>query len=449
MKTGRLALGVLLAMCLGLSGNAQAPKVANVTDPTKFIKDDDVATLCQKLVRIRSDYDEGVLANHREMAQFLGGELRALGFDVNIIEPEPNYPTVIGRLRGTERKPVFGMIAHYNTVAVGDTTKWTDDPFSGLIKDGRVYGRGSADQKMALTSALIGTKAIIDAGIKLRGDLVLLFIPGEGAQTHSLPYILKDKPELLKADWYLDTEGGNDIVKIAGGWVWAKVTVTGTTGHTGGTAAGGKGRPVNAAYKLAKVLMAIEDVDTWMTYKKHPLFPAPEYDGKPVVEVGKIQGGYKVNQVPDVAEAQIDIRLLPGQSPDGALGEMRALFAKMKQTDPALDAKVEAMTTQWVPMKYWDTLTDDDPVVKAIRELAPAATGHTPGWTGSIGGGRPDLWAVGAKWINWGFSGGGANAHAPNEYATIEGGVKRAQLFTKLILKVIGPEAVKATADHQ
>ena len=356
---------------------------------------------------------------------------------VDIIEPTPNYPTVIGRLKGTAGKPAFGMMAHYNTVAVGDRSKWTVDPFGGEIRDGKLYGLGASDQKMAMAASIVAAKAVIDAGVPRRGDLVFLFIPGEGAQVHSLPFIVRDRPEVLHADWYLDTEGGQDIVKIAGGWVWVKVAVDGVTGHTGGRGAGIEGKPVNAIYRLAHVLTEIENVDGWMKYQKHPLFPHKLYDGKPIVEVGKIEGGYKVNQVPDHAEAQIDIRLLPGQSPDGVLAEMRALFAKMQQTDPQLKVSVEPMTTQWVPMKYWDSLTDDDPLVKAIREVAPPIIDHTPGWTGSIGGGRPDLWATGAKWVNFGISGGGSNAHSPNEYALIAGGMKRAELYAKLLLRVL------------
>ncbi len=122
----------------------------------------------------------------------------------------------------------------------------------------------------------------------------------------------------MKADWYLDTEGGPNIVKISDGYTWVKVRVTGVGGHTAGRRGDGKpGRPVNAIYKIAKVLTEIESIDKWMTYEKHPLFRNPLYGGKPVVEAGKIEGGYKVNQVPDWAEAQIDIRLLPGQSPEG------------------------------------------------------------------------------------------------------------------------------------
>jgi len=407
-------------------------------DVKKRITEADVAALTQKLVRIRSDYDEGVAANHKEMAAFLADYLKKLGMEVHVIEPEPNYPTVIGRLKGTKGKPQLGFLGHYNTVMAGDLAKWKFDPFGGEIKDGRVYGLGASDQKMAIAACLIATKAVLDAGIKLKGDLVLLYIPGEGAQVHSLPYITKSQPELLKAGWYLDTEGGPRILKIAGGWTWVKVRVKGVTGHTAGTRGDGKpGRPINAIFKLAKVLTAIENFDNWMTYQKHPLFARPQYDGKPVVEAGKIEGGYKVNQVPDWAEAQVDIRLLPGQSPDGVLAEMRTLFNRLKKQDPEVEVTVEPMTTQWVAMKYWDKLTDDDLFIKAIREVAPAYIDRVPEWSGGGGGGRPDIWETGAIYTSFGLAGGGANAHSPNEYAVVESGVKRAQLFAELLLKML------------
>lgn len=407
-------------------------------DVKKRITEADAAALTSQLVRIRSDYDEGIVANHKEMANFLADYLRKLGMEVHVIEPQPNYPTVIGRLKGTKGKPQLGFLGHYNTVMAGDLSKWNFNPYGGEIKDGRVYGLGAADQKMAIAACLLATKAVIDTGIKLKGDLVHLYIPGEGAQVHSLPYISKNQPELLKADWYLDTEGGPQILKIASGWTWIKVRVKGVTGHTAGVRGDGKpGRPINAIFKLAKVLTAIENFDNWMTYKRHPFFARPLYEGKPVVETGKIEGGYKVNQVPDWAEAQVDIRLLPGQSPEGVLAEMRALFDRLKKLDPELDVAVEPMTTQWVPLKYWDKLTDDDQLIKAIREVAPSYLGRVPEWDGGSGGGRPDIWETGAIYVSFGLPGGGANAHSPNEYAVAESGLKRAQLFAELLIKML------------
>lgn len=431
-------------MATSISGSKSDPllKPSSGAQPgpevEKNIKEADLIYLTQRMIRIRSDYDEGAVANHNEMASFLADYLRKLGMEVHVIEPEPNYPTVIARLKGSKGKPQLGFLGHYNTVIAGDLSEWKVDPWSGEYRDGRIYGLGATDQKMSIAASLLASKAVIDAGIKLKGDLIHLYIPGEGAQVHSLPHIIKSQPELLKADWYLDSEGGPNLIKISGGWTWVKVRATGVTGHTGGRRADGKpGPPVNAIYKLAQVLTEIQQIDNWMTYEKHPYLPRPLYDGKPIVEAGKIQGGYKVNQVPDWAEAQVDIRILPGQSPDGVLAEMRALFERLKKEDPELEVTVEPMTTQWVPKEYWDTLTDDDLLIKAIREVSPPFVGHVPKWRGSLGGGRPDLWATGAKWVPFGVSGGGGNEHSPNEYANVKSGLKRAKLFAAILLRVL------------
>ena len=102
---------------------------------------------------------------------------------------------------------------------------------------------------------LVATQAILDAGVPLRGDLVHAYIPGEGAQDHVLPHVVDNQPELIKTDWYLDTDGGPEIIQIAAGHIWLKMTVEGKSAHPGGS------QPwVNAAYKLAKVLIAIEDI---------------------------------------------------------------------------------------------------------------------------------------------------------------------------------------------
>lgn len=410
----------------------------NRPDPAEHVDERALALLAQQLVQIRSDYDEGVLANHNEMALFLAELFREeLGMEVHIVEPTPNYPTVIGRLRGKTGRPALGMIAHYNTVAIGDTSRWERDPFGGEIRDGVLYGLGAADQKTPIAATIEAVRAIKKAGIELEGDLVLLMIPGEGAQVHSLPHIVRDQPELLKADWYLDTEGGSDILQVSGGWIWVKISVEGITGHTAGTRAGGGGPPVNAIYRLARILTELEDVDRWLRYEKHPLFELPLYGGKPVVEVGKIEGGYKVNQVPDHAEAQVDIRMFPGQTPESVMEDIRGVFARLKMDDPELVADVNIMTQQWVPMRYWETLTDDDPLIRAIREVAPPILGRTPEWRGGIGGGRPDIWETGATYVSFGGGGGGGNAHAPNEFASIEGGVMRAKLYSRLIVRML------------
>jgi succinyl-diaminopimelate desuccinylase len=441
-KAFLLAIFFLLAVTFILCSKSDSPPPISGyelrPEVEANIKESDLIDLTMQMIRIRSDYDEGVAANHKEIANFLADYLRDLGMEVHVIEPEPDYPTVIGRLKGSEGTPQLGYLGHYNTVMAGDMSKWETDPWTPEYKDGRIYGLGAVDMKMHIASSLLASKAVIDAGIKLKGDLIHLYIPGEGAQTHSLPYITKSNPELLKADWYIDEEGGTSLTKNSGGWTWVKVRVTGVTGHTGGGRGDGKpGPPINAIFKMAKVLTEIQNFDDWMTYEKNPYQTRPLYDGKPIVEAGKIEGGYKVNQVPDWAEAQVDIRMLPGQSPDGVLTEMRALFDRMKKEDPELEVTVEPMTTQWVPKEYWDNLNDDDLLIKAIKEIAPAYIGKVPEWKGSLGGGRPDLWATGAKWVPFGVPDPGSEPHSPNEYGNVDSGMNRAKMFAAILLKVL------------
>ena len=162
---------------------------ASVTERLQRVE---LVSLTRRLIGIRSDYDEGVMANHGEMAAFLAGYLRELGMEVHVVEPTPGYPTVVGRLRGARDEPTLGLLAHYNTVTVGDRTKWKVDPFAAKVDRDRIYGLGASDQKAPIAATLLATRAVLEAGIPLQGTLVHLFIPGEGAQVHSLPFIVNN-----------------------------------------------------------------------------------------------------------------------------------------------------------------------------------------------------------------------------------------------------------------
>ena len=157
-------------------------------------------------------------------------------------------------------------MGHYNTVPPGDRARWTVDPFAAEIRDGRIYGLGANDQKGGIASLIIATRAIIRSGMQLDGDLVHLYLPGEGAQDHVLPIVVDRNRDLVKTDWYLDTDGERDIMGVAAGHIWLEMTVKGKSAHPGGNVPW-----VNAGYKLAKILVAMENVDAWMTYEKHPL----------------------------------------------------------------------------------------------------------------------------------------------------------------------------------
>ncbi len=428
----RLLALITATMALVLIGRPHA-----ATEPSPAVKEvlkridrDELVRLTTTLVKIRSDYSEGHVANHKEIAGFLAAQLKGLGLDVTVIEPEPNFPLVVGRLKGTGGGPVLEVMGHYNTVIVGDRARWHVDPFGAEIRDGKLYGRGAADQKSGIAAVLAATRAIVESKTRLKGDLINLYIPGEGAQDHVLPLVADAKPELIKANWCLDTDGGPDIIQVAAGHLWIKITAKGKSAHPGGDTPW-----VDAATELTHLLVAMEDPDKWMAYEKHPLFTS--LGGKPRVVLGMIQAGSAVNQVPDTAEARVDIRLNPKQTPEHVLAELSALITKLKTTDPALDIVVEKLPgTQHVAYEHWASITADDPLVKMIRDVSQERLGRVPGFIGSRGGGRPDLWRIGTKWISWSATEGG-NAHAPDEWVSIDSIYKSAQVYAEVIVRML------------
>ena len=426
----RISMSGIVCFIAGIATLEGAAPSPSLEDVLERIERNDELALARKLVRIPSQYSEGALAEHNEIASFLAQELEKLGIDASILEPEAGYPMVVGRLKGSTGEPVLGVMGHYNTVPVGDLDRWSVDPFEAMVRDNRLYGRGASDQKGGIAAILIATRAIIESGVELRGELVHAYIPGEGAQEHVLSHVADENPHVIKTDWYLDTDGGPDIIRVAAGHIWLKLTVKGKSAHPGGN------EPwVNAAYKLAKVLLALQDLDAWMTYEKHPLFTS--LGGKPRVEVGVLEAGHAVNHIPDHAEAQIDIRLNPKQTYEGVMAELEALLAKLKSADPDLDIRVEKLPgTQVVPYHHWEAITPDEPLVKVITEVAQQRLGREVGFRGSRGGGRPDLWRIGTKWISWSAN-VGQNSHAPDEWVDIDAMHRSAQIYAEIILRML------------
>jgi acetylornithine deacetylase/succinyl-diaminopimelate desuccinylase-like protein len=183
------------------------------------------------------------------------------------------------------------------------------------------------------------------------------------------------------------------------------------------------------------VLVAMGDFESWMRYERHPLFTS--LGGTPRVEVGMIQAGQAVNQIPDQAVAQVDIRLNPKQTVDGVMKELETLLTRLKAADPQINVTIEKLPgTQVVPYHHWASITVDDPLVKTIREVSSARLGRMPGFVGSRAGGRPDLWRIGTKWISWSANVGG-NSHSPDEWVDIEGVYQSARIYAEIMIRML------------
>jgi succinyl-diaminopimelate desuccinylase len=136
---------------------------------------DEIVAFTSELVRIPTINPPGEA--YPECASAIGTQLEACGFDVEYFEadgrPEhtETHPrvNVVGRRAGAAPRPAVHLNGHFDVVPAGGG--WTVDPFGGLVRDGRIFGRGSCDMKAGIAAAVFAAEAIRRAGVQLAGSI--------------------------------------------------------------------------------------------------------------------------------------------------------------------------------------------------------------------------------------------------------------------------------------
>src|SRR5690349_17508067 len=152
---------LILIFCV--TASAQAFQAEGNQHPT--------ADLLSELIRIDTSNPPG---NENKIAEFLASRLRPLGFEIQIVPtPAPGKAHFIARLKGDGTKKPILIAAHADVVGV-EKEKWTVDPFSGIVRDGYVYGRGAIDFKGGLA---VFTQAVMQLArnhVPLHRDVILV-----------------------------------------------------------------------------------------------------------------------------------------------------------------------------------------------------------------------------------------------------------------------------------
>src|SRR4030095_14218426 len=187
-----------------------------------------VTTTLTDLVRTRSINprfaDEASPSDEREIATRVGAMMRALGMEIAEYEPEPGRVSVVGRLRGTGGGRSLLLYGHIDTVGVAAMP----EPFSATIRDGKLYGRGAYDMKGGVTACLATVKALRDAGVALRGDVVVACVADEEVASIGMAEVLKH----VRTDAAVVTEATELRVCLAHrGFSWIEVETSGLAAH--------------------------------------------------------------------------------------------------------------------------------------------------------------------------------------------------------------------------
>lgn len=261
------------------------------------MQQDSVVKLLQKVIQFETTNPPG---NEIELANWLAEFFREAGLAPELLEYAGNRANLIFRIKGSGSRPGLIISAHMDTVPAGEVP-WTFPPFSGTLHEGRIYGRGAADMKGGLAAMSEAVAILARADAKLSGDVILAFTYDE---THGL----RGAKELVDGG-YLDGAGAIlisepstlDVFVAEKGALWLKCTARGKTAHTSMPHLGR-----NAIFEMTRFLSQLETEFSFGEVEHHLL-------GGPTLTVGTIKGGVTINVLPDKCEAEIDIRLVPGQ----------------------------------------------------------------------------------------------------------------------------------------
>lgn len=347
--------------------------------------------------------------NERALARRYAAELRRAGIEAGVIEtpgPEdgPRRAAVWGRLPGRGERPALALLSHLDTVPA-DRSEWSVDPYAGEIWDGFVWGRGALDAKGVGVSHLMAMVALADSDIVLERDLVFLATPEEETGgREGAGWLVANHPELLDGVGALLTEGGGIQIAREGErppiWgvavvekapCWLELRATGRAGHSASpspdaavprlVAALDRVRRGESAVRVGpeaeQMFRALAPVAAeWDRAGYGDLARALEEDegfrrrflGDPgqnalvrnTVSITVLEGAPKTNVAPASARAQLDARLLPGESCDDFADTIRA-----RVDDPSVEV-VELLSFPAVAS------SPDSALYRAIEQVAAA-----------------------------------------------------------------------------
>lgn len=323
-----------------------------------------------KLVKIRS-----LSTREKMVAEEVHRQMTEAGFDEVRFDALGN---VIGRIGNGKTILVFD--GHIDTVDTGNPANWSEDPFSGKIRDGFVHGRGTADQKGGVAAFITAGRILKD--LAFHGDLTIYFtgtVMEEDCDGLCWKYLVEE--EKLRPDFVVITEPTNlNIYRGQRGRMEIEVEFRGVSSH-GSAPERGK----NAIYMASHACREIE--------KLNERLRSDEFLGKGSVTVTEfISGSPSLCAVADYARIHLDRRLTWGETKESALAEIEEIIKGMGAGIKVLNYDEKAYTGLLYGMeKYYPTwkLEKDDPFVTKAARIYSDLFGKTPvidKWTFSTNG---------------------------------------------------------------
>ena len=296
-----------------------------------------------------------------EIGTYVADSLNTLGLDVELSEIAPGRFNVVGTLKGSGGGRSLLLNAHMDTVGVDGMTI---DPLGGDLRDGRVYGRGSQDMKGSLAAMMAAAKALVDAGITLKGDLIITGVADEEHSSIGTEALVKK----ISADAAIVTEPTDmHLCRAHRGFIWYEVETLGRAAHGSRYAEG-----IDANMRMGRFLAELEKLEQdLLTREGH------ELTGPPSLHAALIQGGTEVSTYADRCTLKLERRTVPGEKISEATVELQAIIDRLAEQDSSFRATIKS--TFWrEPFE----VTREAEIVQILDKVLDTRLGHRPAHSG-------------------------------------------------------------------
>ena len=399
---------------------------------------DEIVELCSELVKIPTPNPPG---ETEECVSFIEEYFKRQGIPTKVYEKAKGKANIVARIEGKNPRTIL-WLGHIDVVPEGNIETWTHEPYGGEVENGFVYGRGSSDMKGCCASAMVAAKALHEAG-EPPYNVEFWFtcdeeVGGEdGAKWLAQEGIIKGEVCII-GDSSGSTPSRPYIDVGCKGMLWTRLKAKGRTAHGSQPHLGD-----NAIEKLLAIAPHIRKMSNYRLDVPRELRPAIRssinflltaeelteeqkraakrlYD-YPTVALNILNGGVKINVVPDTAEANFDIRLTPGIDIEKTRDHLLKLIE---------DSGVEGVTTDFIQVGAGYYESPRSQFAKQLARAIKRTTGTKPAFKVLTGGtdaiSLKNLQGIPCLGFGAGVEG---QAHASDEHVPIEDLVMASKVF--------------------